>query len=211
MASTVALARWFGSAGILVRFMPGLSVAYLSIVNARPIQTETLPRAFTEDRTTQAPPQLNPRVDAPAKVSGGARYVGDVTRPGMLIGAVLRSPVPHAEIVSIDVAAAKQLPGVRAVLTGADLPDVRMGRTLRDMPVLARDRVRFIGEKVVAVAADNAEIAEEAVALVRVEYRELPAVFDPIEAILPDAPPIHDPALIRAWSEGALIQGLGYP
>jgi carbon-monoxide dehydrogenase large subunit len=154
----------------------------------------------TEDPMTQAPPKLNPRVDAPAKVSGSARYAADITRPGLPIGAVLRSPVPHAEIVRIDTAAAKALPGVRAVLTAADLPDVRMGRTLRDMPVLARDRVRFIGEKVAAVAADSAEIAEEAIGRIHVEYRELPAVFDPIEAILPDAPPIHDPALIRAWS-----------
>ncbi len=160
----------------------------------------TSARQSSEGRTTQPHPQINERVDAPAKVQGGAQYAADLTRPGMLIGAVLRSSVPHAEILSIDTSAALRLPGVHVVLTAADLPDVRVGRAVRDMPVLARGRVRFIGEKVAAVAADNAEIAEEAAGLIRVEYRELPAVFDPLEAILPDAPLIHDPALIRAWA-----------
>jgi CO/xanthine dehydrogenase Mo-binding subunit len=148
------------------------------------------------------PSNLQPagRIDTPAKVDGSARYAADVTRPGMLFGGVARSPHPHAEILHIDASAALNLPGVRAVLTSADVPDVRVGRAVRDMPVLARERVRFIGEKVAAVAADSVEIADEAVNLIRVDYRELPAVFDLLAAIEPNATLIHDPALIRAWA-----------
>ena len=88
---------------------------------------------------------------------------------------------------------------MHAVLTCEDLPDYRIGRAMRDMPLLARDKVRFIGEKVAAVAADDVEIAEAACALIDVEYEELPAVFDPLEAMQPDAPLVHDPDLVRAW------------
>src|SRR5947207_876516 len=121
------------------------------------------------------------RPDGPPKVTGAARYAADIQRPGMLHGRILRSPVPHARIASIRIEAAAEVPGVHAVLTGADIPpEVRVGRNMRDMPVLARDRVRFIGEKVAAVAAESAEIAEHALRLIAVEYDELPAVFDPI-------------------------------
>lgn len=139
------------------------------------------------------------RIDGVEKVTGAARYAADVSRPGMLWAKVLRSPLPHARIVRIDAAAARALPGVHAVLTAADLPDRRVGRSMRDMPVLAREKVRFIGEKVAAVAAENREVAEEALGLVSVEYEELPAVFDPVEAMQPGAPLIHDPADVRAW------------
>jgi len=131
-------------------------------------------------------------VEGPAKVTGRARYSADIALPGMLWGQALRSPFPHARIVSIDVTAARGVPGVHAVISAADLPDVRIGRFLRDIPVLARDRVRFIGEKVVAVAAETPDAAEEALGLVEVEYEELPAVFDPIAAMSPDAPRIHE-------------------
>lgn len=135
------------------------------------------------------------------KARGTARYAGDVRRPGTLAGAVLRSPLPHARIASIDVSAARALPGVRAVLIGDDLPaDMRIGRAIRDMPVLARDRVRFVGEKVAAVAADTTEIAEEAVERIEVAYEELSAVFDPLEAVRPDAPAIHETRDIAAWA-----------
>ena len=77
------------------------------------------------------------------------------------------------------------------MLTGADLPETRLGRFLLDIPILARDRVRFVGEKVVAVAADSPDIAEEALTLIDVQYEELPAVFDPREAMQEDAPRIH--------------------
>ena len=101
-------------------------------------------------------------VEGPDKVTGRARYTADVVLPGMLWGKCLRSPFPHARIVSIDTSRAKELPGVHAVITGAELPDRRIGRFFLDMPVLARDVVRFVGEKVVAVAAESMDIAEEA-------------------------------------------------
>ena len=126
------------------------------------------------------------------KVSGRAVYAADIALPGMLWGQVLRSPFPHARIVSIDARRARELPGVHAVLTGRDLPDRRVGRLLRDCPVLARDKVLFIGEKVAAVAAESPDIAEEALLLLEVEYAELPAVFDPAVAMTDDAPTLHE-------------------
>jgi CO/xanthine dehydrogenase Mo-binding subunit len=131
-------------------------------------------------------------IEGPAKVTGRALYTADITLPGMLWGKCVRSPFPHARILSIDVSQARQLPGVHAVLTGADLPEVRLGRFLLDIPILARDRVRFIGEKVVAVAAESPDIAEEALTLIDVEYEELPAVFDPLAAMQDTAPRVHE-------------------
>src|SRR5919202_752434 len=108
------------------------------------------------------------RLDARDKVTGSARYAADLSRPGLLVGRVLRSPHPHALIEHIDVSAARALPGVHAVLVGSDLPpEVRVGRNMRDMPVLARDKVRFVGEKVAAVAAEGEEIAEAAIRLIQ--------------------------------------------
>ncbi len=130
-------------------------------------------------------------IEGPSKVTGQARYTADVTLPELLYGKCLRSPFPHARIVSIDTSHARTLPGVHAVITGADLPDRRIGRFFLDMPVLARDVVRFVGEKVVAVAAESMDIAEEALTLIDVEYDELPAVFDPVEAMQDNAPPVH--------------------
>jgi CO/xanthine dehydrogenase Mo-binding subunit len=109
----------------------------------------------------------------------------------MLWGKVLRSPYAHATIVSIDTAKARQVPGVHAVLTGQDLPERRVGRLLRDIPVLAKDRVLFMGEKVAAVAAETLEAAEEALNLIDVEYEDLPSVFDPLEAMQSSAPTLH--------------------
>lgn len=140
-----------------------------------------------------------PRPDGLAKVTGAATYAADITRPGMLWGKVLRSPLPHARIVSMDVSRARALPGVVAVLTSEDIPPYRIGRAMRDMPVLAMGKVRFAGEKVAAVAAESASIALAAVDLIRVDYEELPAVFDPVEATRPGAPAIHDPETVRAW------------
>jgi len=141
---------------------------------------------------------IEERIDGVEKVTGSATYAADVSRPGMLHAKILRSTVPHARIVSIDASRALALPGVRVVLTGADLPPVRIGRSMRDMPVLAQGKVRFIGEKVAAVAADTLEIALQALDLIDVEYEELPAVFDPLDAMEPNAPVIHDPAEVRA-------------
>ena len=130
-------------------------------------------------------------VEGPSKVTGQARYTADIRLPGLLYGKCLRSPFPHARIVSIDTSQAKALAGVHAVITGAELPDRRIGRFFLDKPVLARDVVRFVGEKVVAVAAESMDIAEEALTRIAVEYEALPAVFDPVEAMQEDAPRVH--------------------
>jgi CO/xanthine dehydrogenase Mo-binding subunit len=130
------------------------------------------------------------RVEGPLKVTGAARYTSDVKMPGMLHLAYARSPFPHARIVSIDTSAAKAVPGVHAVLTGADIGFVGVGRTMQDWPALAIDRVRLIGDRVAAVAAESKAIAEEAARLVEVEYEELPLVtLD--NALDPDAPVLH--------------------
>ncbi len=130
------------------------------------------------------------RVDAREKVTGAAAYGVDVQLPGMLHGAVVRSPHPHAMIVSIDTEAAACAPGVAAVVTGGDYPYL-FGSAMKDQPFLAIDRVRYIGEPVVAIAARTEAEAQEAVDLVRIEYRELPAVLDPLEALREGAPLVH--------------------
>ena len=136
--------------------------------------------------------KLITRVEGPDKVMGQARYPADVLIPGTLWGKALRSPFPHARILRIDASKARRVPGIHEILTAADIPDIRVGRRLKDMPVLARDKVRFIGEKVAAVAADDSDAAEEALELIDVEYEELPAVFDPQEAMQPGAPILHE-------------------
>ena len=132
------------------------------------------------------------RLDGVEKVSGAARFSADVALPNLAWGKALRSPLPHARIRRIDTSKARALPGVLAVLTAADLPDVLVGRRMFDMPILARDRVRFIGEKVAVVAAVDAEIAEEALGLIDVEYEDLPAIVDLTKALDPDAPVVHE-------------------
>lgn len=133
-----------------------------------------------------------PRVEGREKVSGKAIYSADRVIPGMIWGKAVRSPIPHGRIARIDTSRAEAYPGVLAVLTAEAVPDVLTGRRLRDMPILARDRVRFIGEKVAVVAAEDKEVAEEAASLVEVEYEELPAVFDPLVAIQEGAPILHE-------------------
>ena len=128
---------------------------------------------------------------AHATVNDYDLMIVDVLLPGMIWGKVLRSPLPHARIVRIDTRAAERMPGVLSVLTAKDLPDLLIGRRVYDMPVLARDCVRFIGEKVAVVAAEDPNVAEEALAQIEVEYEELPAVFDAQEAMTPDAPLLH--------------------
>ena len=134
------------------------------------------------------------RAEGPAKVTGQAIFPADVNLPGTLVGKCLRSPFPYAKIVSIDqdsVDTARQVPGVHAVLTAEDIPPHLVGRMLRDMPILARDVVRFAGQKVVAVAADDDDIAEEALNLIQVEYDELDPILDPVEAMKPGATVLH--------------------
>src|ERR687898_281278 len=134
------------------------------------------------------------QIHGPEKVTGRTRFAADVDLPGMLWGKILRSPHPHARIRRIDAAAAWSVAGVKAVVTGQDAPGHLMGKVLRDMPVLCWDKVRYIGDRVAAVAAETREAAEEAIDLIEVEYQELPAVFDVLEAMKPGAPILHDDA-----------------
>ena len=125
------------------------------------------------------------------KVTGQALYTGDHAPPGLLHVACVASPHPHALLRRVDTRAAALVPGVHVVLTGADLRGVRFGRYLLDMPVLAVDRVRFIGERVAAVAAETKQAAEEAARLIEVDYEDLPTVFDPRVSLGSAAPVLH--------------------
>ncbi len=133
-----------------------------------------------------------PKIEGLQKVSGTALYTADNLIPGTIWGKVLRSPYAHARIVRVDASRVKSRPGVMAVITALDIPDLLTGRRLRDMPMLARDRARFIGEKVAVVAAEDRNIAEEAAQLIEVEYEPLPAVFDPLVAVTAGAPQLHE-------------------
>ena len=132
------------------------------------------------------------RLDGQAKVSGAMSYAADIERPRMIWGKCLRSPYAHARIRSIDTAAAKKIEGVLAVLTADDLPRRLVGRRLKDMPVLAQQTVRFIGERVAIVAAQTPAIAEEALSRIVVDYEELKSVHDPLEAMAVGAPILHE-------------------
>jgi xanthine dehydrogenase molybdenum-binding subunit len=132
-----------------------------------------------------------PRSCETDKVTGRAVYIDDLKRPGMLYGKILYSRHASARIKSIDTRKARHLPGVRAVLTGEDIPDVRVG-FLMDQTVLKKERVRQYRDEVAAVAAISPDIAAHALELIEVEYEELPAVFDPMAAMRPAAPLVHE-------------------
>ncbi len=134
-----------------------------------------------------------PRVDGVEKVMGQGIYAADLVLPGMVYGKVLRSTLPHARILHIDTGEAEKVPGVVKVVTAKDIPGVnRYGRAVPDTPFLADTKVRYVGDAVALVAAEDEKIAEQALGLVKVVYEELPAVFDPREAAQPDAPRVHD-------------------
>ena len=134
-----------------------------------------------------------PNPDALAKIIGQARFTDDFQFPGMLHACTKRAGLPHARIRSIDTAAARALPGVRAVLTHADVPGrPHHGLVIPDWPVLCRDKVRYAGDAVAIIAADTPELAEQALGLIRVELDPLPAVTDPVTAARPDAPVVHE-------------------
>ncbi len=143
------------------------------------------------------------RVDGPAKVTGAAQYTGDLEFPGLTFVKTLRTVHPHARLTSVDASAAEALPGVVAVLTRADLVEgnSHFGPVVKDQPIVALDRVRYAGEVVVAVAAEEPGIAEEAVDLIRVEFEPLTPVVDPVEAMAPGAPILHE---TRVRSESRL-------
>lgn len=158
------------------------------------------------------------RVEGADKVSGRAIYGADVHFADTLWGKILRSPYPHARILNIDVSKAWKVPGVKAIVTGKEQPNHYQGKSIRDIPVLCWDKVRYIGDKVAAVAAENRDAAEEAVHLIEVQYEELPAVFDVIEAMKPGAPVLHDnapaydgaPADIMAPAGGNVVNKLAW-
>ena len=132
-----------------------------------------------------------PRVDAIEKVTGRAVYGPDLKVPGMLYGKVLRSSLPHARILNVDTSKAESLPGVKAVVTGKDFIG-RYGLIVQDQPCYCFDKVRYIGDPVAGVAAVDLDTAEEALELIKIDYEELPPVFDPREAMKPASPLVHE-------------------
>ncbi len=132
-----------------------------------------------------------PKINAVLQVTGESRYAEDYFRPDMLCAKALRSKHAHAKILNIDTSKAEQHPGVAAVITARDIPCNLFGLTHQDQPVLAGDKVRCFGDALAVVAATSWEAAEEALQLIKVDYEPLPGVFDPIEAMKPDAPKVH--------------------
>jgi len=148
---------------------------------------------LTRQRVRGGVGESAPRPDGVPKVMGEFEYASDLHEEGMLFGHTLRSPHPHARIVSIDVTAARAMNGVRAVIVPADLPTrERFGLMKRDQPVLAEDRVRYVGEAVALVAADDIDIARAAAKAIRVDYEVLAPVSDPIAALRVGAARLHD-------------------
>lgn len=132
------------------------------------------------------------RVDAVEKVTGRALYAADRAPQEALWASTLTSPLAHARIQAVDTRQAEAVPGVHVVLTGADLAPARFGRRLLDWPVLCWDRVRFVGDRVAAVAAETPEAAAEAVERIHVRYKELPAVLRVEDAVAEGAPLLHE-------------------
>jgi xanthine dehydrogenase molybdenum-binding subunit len=157
-----------------------------------------------------------PKVDAIEKVTGRAQFGADVPLPRLLVGKILRSPYAHARIQHIDTSKAMALPGVRAVITGQDLPTVKPGTPglagsvtvieyYLSHEVLARDRVLFHGHAVAAVAATSSDIAEAALDLIQVAYEPLPHVLDAVDAMRPDAMRLHDDLYTQTTTGKATI------
>jgi CO/xanthine dehydrogenase Mo-binding subunit len=137
--------------------------------------------------------QSQPRVDGEEKVTGKAVYTGDIELQGMAYGKILRSPFPHARLVKIDAQKAEKLPGVLAVLTREDVAGFKLfGAAYKDQPIVALDKVRYVGDPVAAVVAMDEATAEEALTLMVAEYEELPAVTTIEEALAPDASLVHE-------------------
>jgi CO/xanthine dehydrogenase Mo-binding subunit len=140
---------------------------------------------------TQVVGRPTPRVEGVQKVTGKALYSADLKLPNILWGRCLRSPIAYGRIKRIDTSKAWEVPGVKAVITGQDVAGLRIGRCIYDTPVLADGVVRFIGEKVAAVAAESRLAAEQALEAIEVEYEELEPLLDPVEAMKADAPVLH--------------------
>jgi len=157
-----------------------------------------------------------PRWGASEKATGAAKYLADIKLPGMLVGKTLHSRHAHARILKIDKSKAEKLPGVEAVITWDDVPKklynpnkldlilVHPELEFKDMYVLS-EKARFVGDRIAAVAAHDADTAQEALGLIEVKYEVLPAVFDPLEAMKPGAPKIHD------YAENNISVHFGFP
>ncbi|MFT5133516.1 MAG: aldehyde oxidoreductase [Gammaproteobacteria bacterium] len=167
---------------------------YTKILDAAKMLSEgvDLPNSTTADDWAIGSRMV--RSDAVEKVTGGAVYAEDIRLPRMIHGVLVRSPHAHAKILSIDTSEARRLPGVKAIVCGNEVDMGYFGYELRDYQIFAVEKVRYVGEPVAAVAATTADIAREAASMVKVEYEELPAVFDPEEAIREGAPLVHDDA-----------------
>ncbi|MDH4248273.1 MAG: 2Fe-2S iron-sulfur cluster-binding protein, partial [Deltaproteobacteria bacterium] len=174
----------------------GYQKIFEAVELARDVMNGTLPpQALDEPADREAKTFIGARVrrqDTPAKVSGTLKYAADIFIPGMTHLKVLRSTHPHA-LISVDTAEAETMPGVLAVLTSQDVPGVDgYGVFVVDQPVLARDRVRHVGEGIAAVVAESVQQAEKALEKIRVRYQPLEAVFDPEKAMLPGAPVLNE-------------------
>jgi CO/xanthine dehydrogenase Mo-binding subunit len=146
-----------------------------------------------------------PRLDARAKVTGKAVYASDLSLPGMLQAKILFSNRPHARLLNIKTQAAINYPGVQAVITSADTINKPYGGYLQDKLIFARERVRYIGEPVAAVAADSEEIARKALDLIEIEYEDLQPIFTAQAALEPDAPNLH-PDLVSYYCDFPYIR-----
>ncbi|MBW2440088.1 MAG: molybdopterin-dependent oxidoreductase, partial [Deltaproteobacteria bacterium] len=151
--------------------------------------------------------------DGREKVTGRAIYGQDLILPRMLCGKILYSPYPHAKILSVDTGKAKRVPGVRTILTGDDIPDIRIG-FIKDNTPINKGIVRWAGDEVAAVAAESEEAAEEALGLIEVDYEELPAVFTPEDALAETAPILHEgrksnriDEICRTYRKGDIAEG----
>lgn len=153
----------------------------------------------------------HPDIHAREKAMGRLQYTADLSFPGMLHGKILRSPLPHARIASIDIRRAIRLSGVKAVITGKETPRIAYGPMIADQYPLAADRVRYVGEAVAAVAAVDLETAAEALELIRVDYEPLTPVFDVEEAMSETAPLIHEKehniVMSGEWQRGDVVKG----
>lgn len=135
----------------------------------------------------------HPDVNGVLKVTGKGKYAADIKLPGMLFGKTVRSEYTHARILQIDISEAERVPGVVKILTWKDIPgENRYGKNIRDQQVFAKERVRCIGEPIALVVAESRRAANTAAGMVSVKYHPLPAVYDPCEAMDPDAPQIHE-------------------
>lgn len=151
------------------------------------------------------------RPDGLSKVNGEMKYLTDLSFPNMLYGKVLRSTEPHAEILSISIDEAEKLSGVKAIVTYKDIPGLNgFGLIFPDQPVFCKDRVRYVGDAIAAIAADTEEIAEQALELIKVEYRKLPVIVSPEMALRKEAPKLHEQGNIlhqAKYQKGDVYQG----